>query len=109
MQFGRSSERLNREVEQLELRLEELQTAQAEQAAHTPEAVARAPATARTLPRERVVHAPACTGPDYGKAMRPIGEDVSEVLDYVPELWPAKIDCFGFFRGSACERQLNLA
>ncbi len=37
------------------------------------------------LPRERVVHAPPFTCPDCGKEMRPIGEDVSEVLDYVPE------------------------
>jgi len=89
MQFGRSSERLNKEVEQLELRLEELQTAQAEQAARKPEALpkqrpARQPLPEH-LPRERVVHVPACTCPDCGKEMRPIGEDVSEVLDYVPE------------------------
>ena len=36
------------------------------------------------LPRERVVHEPACTCPDCGGALRQIGEDVSEVLDYVP-------------------------
>src|SRR4051795_11396414 len=33
MQFGRSSERITRQVEQLELRLEELQTCEAEAAA----------------------------------------------------------------------------
>jgi len=32
LQFGRSSEKLSREIEQLELRLEELQTAQAQAA-----------------------------------------------------------------------------
>jgi transposase len=89
MQFGRSSERLNKEVEQLELRLEELQTAQAEQAARKPEAMPKQQPVRRPLPehlpRERVVHAPACTCPDCGKEMRQIGEDVSEVLDYVPE------------------------
>jgi len=31
-----------------------------------------------------VVHEPACNCPDCGAAMRKIGEDVSEVLDYVP-------------------------
>lgn len=36
------------------------------------------------LPRVRIEHAPACTCPDCGAAMRKIGEDVSEVLDYVP-------------------------
>jgi hypothetical protein len=89
MQFGRSSERLNKEVEQLELRLEELQTAQAEQAARKPEAKPKQQPVRRPLPdhlpRERVVHAPACTCPDCGKEMRQIGEDVSEILDYVPE------------------------
>jgi transposase len=30
------------------------------------------------------VHAPACLCPDCGGAMRRIGEDVTEQLDYVP-------------------------
>jgi transposase len=89
MQFGRSSERLNKEVEQLELRLEELQTAQAEQAARKPEALPKQRPVRQPLPehlaRERVVHTPACACPDCGKEMHQIGEDVSEVLDYVPE------------------------
>ena len=33
MQFGRSSERITRQIEQLELRLEELETGEAEAAA----------------------------------------------------------------------------
>jgi len=90
MQFGRRSEKLDREIEQLELRLEELQI----------KAPAVAPAVEQPkgeqttqparqglpehLPRERVVHEPACTCPDCGSPMRQIGEDVSEVLDYVP-------------------------
>ena len=89
MQFGRSSERLDQEIEQYELRLEELQSAQAQQAT-SPKAKAekksqpvRRPLPAH-LPRERVVHEPACECPDCGAAMRKIGEDVSEVLEYVP-------------------------
>lgn len=88
MQFGRSSERLDREVEQLELRLEELQV-QAElhvvRAGASPEKrkPVRQPLPDH-LPREQIVHAPACTCPDCGRSMRPIGEDVAEVLDYVP-------------------------
>ena len=88
-QFGRSSERFEREVEQLELRLEELQSAQA-QIAPTPQPPieekkqpVRQPLPEH-LPRKRVVHQPACSCPDCGGAMRQIGEDVSEVLDYVP-------------------------
>jgi transposase len=89
MQFGRRSEKLDREIEQLELRLEELQikapavapAAQAPKGEQTPPARQGLP---EHLPRERVMHEPACTCPDCGSPMRKIGEDVSEVLDYVP-------------------------
>jgi transposase len=89
MQFGRSSERLDRRIEQMELRLEELQSAQAElPPAPKPKAEEKSQPVRRPLPehlpRERVVHEPACTCPDCGTQMRKIGEDVSEVLDYVP-------------------------
>ncbi len=89
MQFGRSSERLDREIEQYELRLEELQSTQAQQAAPAkPKAEEKVQPVRRPLPdhlpREQVLHQPACTCPDCGAAMRKIGEDVSEVLDYVP-------------------------
>jgi transposase len=89
MQFGRSSERLEREVDQLELRLEELQSAQAQAAAVAePKAQEKSQPVRRPLPehlpRTRVEHTPACACPDCGAAMRKIGEDVSEVLDYVP-------------------------
>ena len=84
MQFGRSSERLDREIEQYELRLEELQSAQAQHAAVAkPKAEEKSKPVRRPLPdhlpREQVLHAPACTCPDCGAAMRKIGEDVSEV------------------------------
>lgn len=37
------------------------------------------------LPRETVIHAPAtCSCPACGSAMRTLGEDVSEMLDFVP-------------------------
>jgi len=89
MQFGRSAERLDREVEQLELRLEELQT-QAElnvvrvDGANLQKRKPVRQPLPEHLPREQVVHAPACTCPDCGKPMRQIGEDIAEVLDYVP-------------------------
>lgn len=89
MAFGRSSERLTREAHQLELGLEE---AEAEAAATVAPAVARARDAAKPyrqplpddLPREDVVHEPPCTCPDCGDAMRRMGEDVTEQLDYVP-------------------------
>ena len=91
LQFGRSSEKLSREIEQLELRLEELQTAQAQaappfEAAPQPsgEKPARRPLPEH-LPREQVVHQSACACPDCGGELRRLGEDVSEILEYVPE------------------------
>ena len=90
MQFGRSSEKLDREVEQLELQLEELQVSQnralAAARAKTPEAAApRRQPLPEHLPRERRVYQPACSCPDCGGAMRQIGEDVSDMLEHVPE------------------------
>jgi transposase len=98
MQFGRSSERLDRQIEQLELRLEELETGVAEDAAHSepsnppPAAEPRSKAQRQKLPehlkRQEIVHQPAndgaCTCPDCGRGMAKLGEDITEVLDYVP-------------------------
>lgn len=89
LQFGRRSEKLDREIEQLELRLEELQVAATPAVAVTLSKQPAAQVPVRRplpehLPRTRVEHTPACTCPDCGAAMRRIGEDVSEVLDYVP-------------------------
>lgn len=88
MQFGRSSEKLALEIGQLELRLEELES---EAAITDCTSVLRPPRQqpARRplpdhLPRESVIHAPACTCPDCGGALRPFGESVSEMLEYIP-------------------------
>jgi len=88
MQFGRSSERIDRQIEQFELRLEELQSTQSQIAASKPTQQQKLQPVRRPLPehlpRERVVHEPKCECPECGAAMRKIGEDISEVLDYVP-------------------------
>ena len=89
MAFGRSSERLACEADQLELGLEE---SEAEAAATATPAVTRARDAAKPyrqplpdhLPREDVVHERPCVCPDCGGAMRRLGEDVTEQLDYVP-------------------------
>ena len=47
MQFGRSSEKLDRQIEQLELRLEALQLNDAEKVAALPEAIAKSESVAR--------------------------------------------------------------
>ena len=95
MQFGRRSEKLERQIEQLELQLDELATARAEQPAASPTPGATAPAGNGRKPRRRPLpgHLPrqkrtilpketAC--PDCGGELKALGEDVSEILEYVP-------------------------
>lgn len=98
MQFGRSSERITRQIEQLELQLEELETGEAEEIAQADAEHRPAPIREKTkpkrkplpehLPRQEIVHEPehdgACVCPDCGGGMARLGEDVTEVLDYVP-------------------------
>jgi transposase len=95
MQFGRSSEKLDTRIEQLELMLEDLEEGQA---AHTAPAAQRAPDQPRRerrqpvrrplpdhLPREEIVHHPASVCPGCGGTrFSKLGEDVTEVLEKIP-------------------------
>src|SRR5215213_9130537 len=76
LQFGARSEKLDREIEQLELRLEELQVSAVPAPSNTIEkSVAPAPVRRplpEHLPRTRVEHTPACACPECGAAMRKI-------------------------------------
>ncbi|HEX3142227.1 MAG TPA: IS66 family transposase, partial [Rhizobacter sp.] len=94
MQFGRSSEKIAAEIAQLTLALEDLEAgigrrdelADAETSAG-PADTGKKPAR-RPLPehlsRTTVIHEAARMCPHCGGALRPLGEDVTEVLDYVP-------------------------
>lgn len=95
LRFGRKSEKIDRRIEQLELRLEELEAAQAEtspEPGSAPEAALeprrRKPARRALplhLPRETITEDPKETScPDCGGVLRPLGEDVSETLEYEP-------------------------
>jgi transposase len=90
LQFGQSSEKLSREIEQLEFELDELNEDEAERTAERPATAAKPARQPRRrplpehLPREDAVHEPSCTCPNCGAAMRKLGEDVTEVLEYVP-------------------------
>src|SRR6266849_2020696 len=96
MQFGRKSEKVDRQIEQLELRLDELQATPAENTigSHTPAVcvpavnVAAKPARRplpEHLPREVRTYRPKQeTCPDCGGKLKLLGEDVSEILEYVP-------------------------
>ena len=95
-EFGRSSEKLEREAEQLELAIEALETDQAERMAIASPFVAaaiegaieaRKPARRplpEHLPREEMTHLAPCACPTCGGALRRIGEKITETLDYVP-------------------------
>ena len=115
MQFGRKSEKLERQIEQLELKLEELETAKASRDSQFAPAseLSQKPMVQRParqalpehLPREVKTYEPkvdAC--PDCGGHLRKLGEDVSEVLEYVPARFRVlryvrpKMSC------SSCER-----
>jgi len=96
MQFGHKSEKLDRQIEQLELRLDELEAERTERtalpqapASELPVKVAAQPARRPLpahLPRETNTTLPQQeTCPDCGGQLKPLGEDVSETLEYVPE------------------------
>src|SRR3984885_4910294 len=91
-QYGQSSEQLSEKIAQLELTLEDLEAAAAATAsAVTPEPAERQKSVRRPLPaelpRESVVHEAlpqGCACPACGGAMKALGEDSSEMLEYVP-------------------------
>lgn len=90
MKYGRSSEQLDTKLTQMQLTLEDLEASLAERPAHVLPAPKEPPqkpvrrALPAHLPREEVVHETACTCPGCGGALRRLGEDVSEMIEYVP-------------------------
>jgi transposase len=106
--YGRSSEKLDQEIEQLELLLGELEEGvaegrtRAEQVAKSPAAPERDKRKGHTphgrkplpehLPREEIVHPPAssctCCG---GTVLRKVGTHRTEVLEYVPSSFKVSV------------------
>lgn len=99
MQFGRSSEKLDSQIVQLELKLEDLEEGEAARTAPSlTEGKGDAPERRKRdrrqpvrrplpehLPREEIIHAPGdvcpcCGGTQFSK----LGEDVTEVLEKIP-------------------------
>ena len=97
MQFGRSSETLDEQIHQLELKLEDLEESEASRAAaarpssqnqERPNPERRQPARRPLpdhLPREEIIHAPdevcpSCGGTHFSR----LGEDTTEVLEKIP-------------------------
>jgi transposase len=97
MQFGRKSEKLQRQIEQLELRLEELESNGSEREPEAPKPAPVISASTSTaakrarralpahLPRQTRTHVPKETVcPQCQGELSKLGEDVSEMLEYVP-------------------------
>jgi transposase len=98
-QFGASSERSIRLLDQLELQLVDLEETAAE--VETAAEIARPPRSAprdlqrkparrplpEHLPRERLVYPAPSVCPCCGGAVRKLGEDVTETLEHVPARW----------------------
>jgi transposase len=94
MKFGQSSEALDTQIQQLELRLEDLEEGEAARKAAQTSAPNRSRPERRQpvrrplpehLPREEIIHpagdiCPGCGGTHFSK----LGEDVTDVLDKIP-------------------------
>jgi transposase len=107
--YGRSSEKLDNDIEQLELLIGELEEGRAEdgertEAVRAAAASPSAPRQARSqpirralpehLPRERMEHEAACVCPDCGGAnLTRIGTDERELLEYVPSHFKVVVHC----------------
>ncbi|MGH1483821.1 MAG: IS66 family transposase [Geminicoccales bacterium] len=96
-QFGQSSEKIQRRIDQLELALEDLQTDRAAEKAEADNDADDQPEDGNKkdkkkrgrkklpadLPRERSVLDPGDVCPDCGGGLRLLGEDINELLDFV--------------------------
>jgi len=114
-QFGRSSEKLDDAIAQIELQLEEdeIESAERQEEARPPESKT-APARAKLkpvrkpipahLPRERVEHKAACKCPNCGGTnLTQVGVDEREVLEYVPSHFKAVVHVRPKMSCRACE------
>jgi len=108
--YGRSSEQLDTSLSQMQLTLEDLEASLAE----IPEPIRPAPkepparpvrrALPAHLPRQEVVHETACTCPDCGGTLRRLGEDVSEMLEYIPGRYQVIRHVRPKFSCAACQK-----
>jgi transposase len=117
MLFGAKSEKIIRQVAQLELQLEELEACRGEEEVVAPllaeEAAQAGACSSRSsrrslpehLPREVETHLPdtSCC-PGCGGTLREFGEDVAEVLEYVPESFKVVRHVRPKFSCGRCER-----
>ena len=115
--FGRSSEKLDQEIEQLELLLGEVEEGHAESMARRRAVAGAAPSTSHRnskpsgrkplpdhLPRERMVFDPPSTCPSCGGTVfSKVGEDEREILEYVPSHFKVVVHVRPKLSCRACE------
>jgi len=113
--WGQSAER-SRHLDQMELQLEELEAAAAEDAIAA--AAAPVPTTVKSfdrrkpvraslpahLPRERVVVPAPCSCPSCGGRLAKLGEDVTETLEVIPRQWKVIQTVREKFTCRSCEK-----
>ena len=123
--YGRSAERIDQALLQLQLALDDLQPLPEPQGPgqeslpleESTQASSKRPLRLRRvsralpahLPRETIVHAPAsCTCPDCGAAMRKLGEDISEQLDFLPGTFKVLVHVRPKLSCGHCSRVIQL-
>lgn len=90
MKYGRSSEQLDAKLLQMQLTLEDLEASLASKPEHLRPPPKEPPvqpvrgALPAHLPRQEIVHESSCSCPACGGSLRALGEDVSELIEYVP-------------------------
>lgn len=90
MKYGRSSEQLDRELTQMQLSIEDMESSLAAkplEVCPAPKEPVQKPVRRplpEQLPREQIVHENPRSCPACGGQLRALGEDVSEMLEYVP-------------------------
>jgi transposase len=115
-QYGQSSERGRKVLDQLELQLEELEAETSENTVAAEDKAAgiavksfarqrpaRAPLPAH-LPRERVVIPAPCACPVCGGRLAKLGEDITETLEIVPRQWKVIQTVREKFTCRSCEK-----
>ncbi|OIN86518.1 MAG: IS66 family transposase [Alphaproteobacteria bacterium CG1_02_46_17] len=115
--FGSSSEKIDREIEQLELLITDMEELHAQSDERLQPAETTSPAQTRQrvqpvrralpdhLPRERVVHDAPCACPECGSTkLSMMGTDEREVLEYVPSQFKVVVHVRPKLSCRSCER-----
>lgn len=113
--YGRSSEQLDRELLQMQLSIEDLEASLAAKPAEVrpapkgpPEKPVRRPLPEH-LPREEIVHETPCACPACGSALRALGQDVAEILEYVPSRFKVVRHVRPKLACASCQRIVQVA